>query len=108
LKRKNVYVTTVCPGGMNTTPMLIRQHLSNTGVSRWSVMDPGEVATIAIDGLLKRKKFIIPGFWNNIFILLDKLIPEWIKEKITESRMKKTKVFHNPVTQLITPLKTAI
>jgi uncharacterized protein len=108
LKRKNVYVTTVCPGGMNTTPMLIRQHLCNTGVSRWSVMDPGEVATIAIDGLLKRKKFIIPGFWNNIFILLDKLIPEWIKEKITESRMKKMKVFHSPVTPLITPLKTAI
>jgi uncharacterized protein len=108
LKRKNVYVTTVCPGGMNTTPMLIRQHLSNTGISRWSVMDPGEVAVIAMDGLLKRKKLIIPGFWNKFFILLDKLIPEWIKEKITDSRMKKVKVFNNPIAPLITPLKRAI
>ena len=108
LKRKNVHVTAICPGGMNTTPMLIRQHLSNSGISRWSVMDPGEVAVIAIDGLLKRKKFIIPGFWNKIFILLDKLVPEWIKEKITDSQMKKLKIFINPLTPLITPLKTAI
>ena len=108
LKRKNVYVTTVCPGGMNTTPMLIRQHLSISGFSRWSVMDPGEVAAIAIDGLLKRKKFIIPGFLNKLFILLDKLIPEWIKEKITERHMKRMKVFQNPFTPLSTPLKTAV
>ena len=108
LKRKNVYVTTICPGGMNTTPMLIRQHLSISGFSRWSVMDPGEVAAIAIGGLLKRKKFIVPGFWNKIFILLDKLVPEWIKEKITDRQMKRMKVFNNPITPLITPLKTAV
>jgi len=108
LKRKNVYVSVVCPGGMNTTPMLTLQNKSGKGISRWSVMDPEKVARITITEMLKKKELIIPGFWNKIFMLLDKLIPQRVKKIITEKQMKKVKSFYNPVTPLLFPVKNAI
>ena len=108
LKRKNISVSVVCPGGMNTTPMLILQNKSVKGISRWSVMDPEKVARIAITEMLKKKELIIPGFWNKIFMLLDKLIPQGVKDLITEKQMKKVKSFYSPVTPLSFPVKTAV
>lgn len=108
LKSKNVFVSVVCPGGMNTTPVLILQNKSLKGISRWSVMDPEAVAGIAIKNILKRKELIIPGFWNKFFILLDILMPKWLKTIIIEKQMKKTKVFYSPLTPTINPLKKAI
>jgi short-subunit dehydrogenase len=78
------------------------------GMGRWSVMNPDEVAKIAIEGMLEKKEVIIPGFWNRVFMLLDKLLPKWFKEILTEKSMKKSKTFTNPVTFSIHPLKTAI
>ncbi len=108
LKSKNVYVSTVCPGGMNTTPMLILQNKNMKGMGRWSVMNPEKVAKIAINGMLGRKEVIIPGFWNRLFMFLDKLLPRWFKEILTDRSMKQSKAFTNPVTYSIQPLKPAI
>ena len=108
LKRKNVFVSTVCPGGMNTTPMLILQNRSLHGMGRWSVMNPEDVAGIAIEKMFKKRELIIPGFWNRVFIVMDKLIPKWLKEILTDRQMNKSKVFTNPLTPVITTLKTAI
>lgn len=108
LKRKNVFVSTVCPGAMNTTPILILQNKRMKGMGRWSVMNPEEVAKIAIDGMLRRKEVIIPGFWNRLFMLFDKLLPKWYKEMLTDRSMKQAKIINNPVTFAIHPLKPAI
>lgn len=108
LKQKNIAVSTICPGGMNTTPMLTLQNRSLKGFGRWSVMNPEEVTRIAINGMLRNKEVIIPGIWNKLFMLLDKLMPKWIKEKITKSQMHKNKVFSNPVKPFFTSLKNAI
>src|SRR4030095_491486 len=74
LKTKNVFVSVVCPGGMNTTPMLILQNNNMKGLGRLSVMNPEEVARIAIAGMFARKELIIPGFWNRMFMLFNKLL----------------------------------
>lgn len=108
LKRKNINVSTVCPGGMNTTLPLVLQNKNLTGISRWSVLNPEEAAQITMEGLLKKKELIIPGFWNRLFILLDKLLPKWLKELLTDRQMKKSKTFTSPLTYSIHPLKTAI
>jgi len=108
LKCKNVFVSTVCPGGMNTTPMLILQNKSMKGMGRWSVMNPEDVAKIAIDGMFAKKEVIIPGFWNRLFMLLDKLLPKWFKELLTDRSMKQSRAIKSPVTFSIHPLKTAI
>lgn len=108
LKRKNVSVSIVCPGGMNTSPLLTLHNRSNKGLSRWSVMNPEEVAAIAIDGMLKKKEVIIPGFWNHLFILMDKIFPKWLKEMMTENHMRKTKTFSNSSTLSFHQLKNAV
>lgn len=108
LKSKNIQVSTVCPGGMNTTPMLILQNKNLKGMGRWSVMDPEEVAKIAIEGMMAGKEVIIPGFWNRVFMIMDKLLPKWFKEILTDRSMKQSRSFANPVTFSIQPLKTAI
>ena len=97
LKFKNVFVSTVCPGGMNTTPSLILQNKNMKGMGRWSVMNPEEVARITIEKMLAKKELIIPGFWNQLFMIMDKFLPRWYKEMLTDKSMKQAKVVNNPV-----------
>jgi short-subunit dehydrogenase len=91
LRHKQVHVSVVCPGGMNTTLTLIIQNRNLSGMSRWSVMDPEAVATVAIDGMLQHKEVIIPGKWNRFFMLLDKLMPRWIRELLINRQMRPPK-----------------
>ena len=97
LKTKNVFVSAVCPGGMNTTPMLILQNNNIKGLGRLSIMNPEDAARIAIAGMLARKELIIPGFWNRMFILFNKLLPKWYTEILIARTMKQAKSINNPV-----------
>ena len=108
LKGKNVFVSAVCPGGMNTTPTLILQNQKMKGMGRWSVMNPEEVAKIAIDGMFRKKEVIIPGFWNSLFMLFDKLLPKCFKEMLSDRSLKNSKTINSPVIYYIHPLKTAV
>lgn|GEM_PF-3174688 len=58
-------------------------------LNRLSVMDPEEVAPIAIAGLLKKKAVIIPGLLNRWFILMDRLLPEFLKKMIIKNTSNK-------------------
>lgn len=108
LKSKKVFVSTVCPGGMNTTPILILQNKSLKGMGRWSVMNPEEVARIAIKGMIAKKEVIIPGFWNRLFMIMDKFLPKWYKEMLTDKSMKQAKAVKSPVEIYMRTLKPAI
>lgn len=108
LKSKNIYVSTVCPGGMNTTPTLILQNRNMKGMGRWSVMNPEEVARITVNKMLAKKELIIPGFWNKFFMLMNKLLPKWYKEMLTDKSMKESKAIKSPIEFYMQPLKPAI
>jgi hypothetical protein len=58
--------------------------------------------------MLAKKEVIIPGFWNSLFMLFDKLLPKWFKEMLIEKSMKQARTFKNPITHIILPLKTAV
>jgi hypothetical protein len=51
-------------------------------------MQPEDVAPLALNGLLRKKEVIIPGKWNNVFLLLDRLLPSFIKTLLTNQTMK--------------------
>ncbi|MBK9530760.1 MAG: SDR family NAD(P)-dependent oxidoreductase [Chitinophagaceae bacterium] len=61
LKQDNIHISVVCPGGMNTNVSVTLLAKSAGWLSRQSVMNPEDVAPVAINGLLKRKEVIIPG-----------------------------------------------
>jgi len=88
LKKDNISVTTVCPGGLNTTTRLCYQNRIVGLITRESTLNPEEAANISIDGMFKGKKIIIPGFVNKCFMVLDKLLPEYIKDLLTNSEIK--------------------
>ena len=108
LKSRGISVSVICPGGMNTNPQMVFQNLNTHGLCRWSIMDPEAVAKIAIDGMLKNKEVIIPGFWNKMFMLFDKILPKCYKEMLTDRSMKESKPIRNPVIFAINPLRTAV
>ena len=89
LKKDRISVTTVCPGGLNTTTKLCYQNRIVGLITRESTLNPEDAAKIAIDGMLHRKNVIIPGFVNNCFMVLDKLLPEFIKDKLTNREINK-------------------
>lgn len=89
LRKNNVHVSVLCPGGMNTNLSLTLMNKTGSWLSRLSVMNPEEVVPIAIDGLLKGKEVIIPGRLNKFFMFLDAVLPEAIKKIITGHGMKK-------------------
>ncbi len=100
LKKDNIHVSVLCPGGMNTNLALTLMNKTGNYLSRLSIMDPEKAAPVAIDGLLKKKEVIIPGKLNQFFMLLDTILPEFIKRIITNYSMKKI----DPNSQFISSL----
>jgi len=95
LKKSNVHVSVLCPGGMNTNIGLTMMNKTGSYIGRLSVMNPEDVVPVAIDGLLKGKEVIIPGKLNNFFMLLDKVLPAAIKKLIAGQGMKKLNHTHS-------------
>ena len=66
-------------------------------------MNPEDVAKIAMAHMLKRKEQIIPGFLNRFFMFLDKILPGFFKEMLTDFQMSRVKVFKNPLMKQTSP-----
>lgn len=88
LRRSNIRVSVLCPGGMNTTPALTISNKTGTWLSQWSIMNPEQVASFAIDEMMGNKEVIIPGKWNRLFLAFDRLLPKILKEKLIDLQMK--------------------
>lgn len=89
LENDNVHVSVICPGGMNTNKSVTLVNKACTGLAGLSIMNPEEVAKIAINGLLKNKEVIIPGRVNQLFMLMNILLPPFLKKMLTNNQMKK-------------------
>ena len=88
LRHSNVQVSVLCPGGINTNPAITLMNKTGNCISRLSVMNPEDVVPVALNGLLRGREVIIPGRLNNFFMLLDKLLPVFIKKVLTGITMK--------------------
>jgi short-subunit dehydrogenase len=94
LSSKGVNVSVICPGGMNTNETIINTNKANNWLARQSIMNPEEVAPIAIKGLLNRKEIIIPGRMNKLFLLIDWLLPSFIIKMIANNHINKFKSYN--------------
>lgn len=88
LKNDRVHVSVLCPGGLNTNTSITLLNKTFRGLSKWSIMNPEEVAPIAISGLLKKKEVIVPGKTNRFLLFLDIIIPGPVKKWMISNRMK--------------------
>jgi hypothetical protein len=91
LNKSEISVSVICPGNMNTNISVTQLLKTSNWLSRQSVMNPEDVAPVAINGLLNRKEVIIPGRLNKIFLLMNKLLPSFIKKILIGRQMKTVK-----------------
>ena len=88
-KEDQIWVSIVCPGGMNTNPKMCYKNRNMGWFAKLSVMDPEEVAKITMDAFLNKKEVIIPGTINKFYLTLAKLIPQSISDRITTIQMNR-------------------
>jgi uncharacterized protein len=93
LASDKVNVSVLCPGGINSNALQTMLNKSGTWISRQSLMDPEQVAPLAIRAMLKKKELIIPGRLNRLFLMMDKLIPTFIKNPIIKRQIGKLKEY---------------
>lgn len=95
LREEGISVSVVCPSGMPTNTLSVQLIKSGSLVTRVSCMIPEDVARVAIDGMLARKRVIIPGTVNRIFLAVDKILPLFLKRLLLNSTMKRLKEKRN-------------
>lgn len=79
---KNIVFTTVLPGSVPTRADIV-EDIKKQGLSgKLSQKSPQFVAEKSLNALKKRKKVYVPGFYNKIVNLFNKLTPDFIKMKI--------------------------
>ncbi|OOQ58709.1 SDR family NAD(P)-dependent oxidoreductase [Mucilaginibacter pedocola] len=88
LSGSKVRISLLSPGGINTKPELLVMNNKLKGIGKATIMEAEDVARIAIDGLLKGKKEIIPGLANRFLVLLNSMLPGVVKESIIRNRLK--------------------
>ena len=89
LQSKGVYVSVLCPGGINTNLSVTLINKNSPWSTRITIMNPEEVAVVAINGLLKGKGVIIPGRLCKFFLFMDKVLPSVLKTFMTTRTMQK-------------------
>lgn len=89
-KKKNVVFTTVCPGGIRTTKEMI-ESLDTMGLGgKLSAVPASKIAKMAIKGLAKKKRIVIPGGFNRFLVGLSKPFSKNTLSKLTGSIWKKS------------------
>ncbi len=102
LQPRNISVSVLCPGGINTNLRVTLMNKSGNWLARQSILDPEVVAAQAIRNLLKKKAVIIPGRLNRLLFRVSRLLPGFICNALSGAQLKKLVPAH-PVLGLLAP-----
>lgn len=91
LRGDKVYVSVLCPGGMNTNVRISLLIKKASYLTRLSCMEPESVVPAALHGLLRKQAVIIPGKLNRLFIILDTILPAFIKNTLLNNSLPRLK-----------------
>jgi len=84
LKFTNVRVTVLCPGPVLTNADGLARLNAHGKRSKLLMMYPEEVARIAVRGMLKGRRIIVPGTLNAVVFKLGSWLPTGLKMRILE------------------------
>ena len=93
LEGTNISLLLLCPGAVNTNERLRNVHKDMKGLAKKSLMLPHKVAPLAVTALLNGEKVLVPGKINKIFLVLDRIVPSFIKNRILRREMKRQSSF---------------
>jgi len=89
IKDTSISVSVVCPNGVRTNPDTYKRINTHGILTQSFILTAEEVARIAINGMLKKKAVIIPGFFNKVLLAISKIIPAGIAENRTAKIFRK-------------------
>lgn len=89
LKGTGVSVSVAHPAGMKTNAEVTRRIEKHNWLIQTTTLTSQKVAQICIERLLKRRKLIIPGFFNKVSWLLLKVAPVWLRLSLMRRSLKK-------------------
>ncbi len=89
LRGTGISVSVAHPGGMKTNAEVSQRIERHNKLIQASTLSVERVAQICISRLLKRRKIIIPGFFNKLYWLLLKVMPLSITLSYTSGLFKK-------------------
>jgi len=81
LKNTPVSISVVCPNGVKTNPDTYKRINTHGILTQSVILSAEDVARVAINGMLKNKVVIIPGFFNKVLLIISKFIPPGIAER---------------------------
>ena len=81
LRGSGVSLSVVNPNGVRTNEGTQGRIDSHGKYTRLVILPVERIAFIAVNGLLKGKTIIVPGFWNRFLLVLSILIPARIRER---------------------------
>lgn len=84
LKFTGIRVSVLCPGPVLTNADGLSRLNAHGARSKVLMMYPEQVAHIALNGMLKGKQVIVPGFMNALFFKLGSIIPVRLKMNLLE------------------------
>lgn len=82
LRNSPISISVVCPNGVRTNAGTNSRIDSHGYFGRLTTISPELIAKISIDGMLKGKFLIIPGLINQLLLVLQKIIPIGLQQKI--------------------------
>jgi len=90
LRDTSISVTVINPNGVRTnTAAYDRIKTHGKLVQKTLILDADKIAEIAVAGMLKRKKIIIPGFWNRRILQITSILPTNLKIRKAAKIMRK-------------------
>jgi short-subunit dehydrogenase len=88
MERANISISLLSPGGINTKPELLVLNHTLKGIAKATITEPDTVAYEAIHGMFLGKREIIPGSINKLMVVLNTILPGFIKDLIIKSNLK--------------------
>ena len=88
LQSANVCISLLSRGGINTKPELLVLNHTLKGIAKTTITEPDRVAYEAIHGMFLNKREIIPGAMNRFMIVLNAILPQFIREAIMRRKLK--------------------
>lgn len=108
LKDYGIQVSCVCPGPTKTESLMER-HEKFGQKSDFLLMTPEKVAKLAIDGLFRNERVIVPGWKNRMLLRFEAIVPYSLKYYILKRIFQKsvtldTKSYTLKTQELVKPL----
>lgn len=75
LRAENVAVTVLCPAGLPTTPECIEAIEAQGLMGQLTTENVGKVAYEAVEGALRGRAVVVPGFLNRLLLALSGILP---------------------------------